>query len=330
MKKLLIVLMAVSLLTACGDDDGGMDFIEVPPRLLSEVALEDDEKIQEFLKTHFYNYEDFSNPPADFDFKVRIDSLVGDNADKTPLIDQVQVLEVPVSSSEFGLNTVEEDIVHKLYYLDARGGVGENPSVADSVFVKYEGRLLNGQLFDGSSTGTWFDLARIQAPLQGARGFSEGVSLFNAGIIPGPDQQPSDGTFIAEGFGVGAVFLPSGLAYFNSSVGIIPTYTPIIFQVEVLTLNLADHDNDGIPSIEEDLNGNGYLYDDNTDRALEEENRGAPLIANLLDIDDDGDGVLTREEISDADGNIIFPYPDSNGDGTPDYLDPDILREIED
>ena len=96
-------------------------------------------------------------------------------------------------------------------------------------------------------------------------------------------------------------------------------------MVEVLTLNFADHDNDGIPSIEEDLNENGFLYDDNTDESLERENR-RPLLANLLDTDDDGDGVLTRTEISDADGNIIFPYPDSNNDGTPDYLDPDIQR----
>ena len=230
-----------------------------------------------------------------------------------------------MSSFEFGLDDGEEDIVHKLYYLNARDGVGEDPSVADSVFVRYNGRFLDGIPFDGSDSGIWFDLARIQAPLQGARGFTEGVSLFNAGQIP--IDQPNDGTFTAEGFGVGAIFMPSGLAYFNIGQGTIDPYTPIMFDVQVLTLNFADHDNDGIPSIQEDLNQNGYLYDDNTDQSDEEEVQGNPLVANLLDIDDDGDGILTRTEISDADGNIIFPYPDSNNDGTPDYLDPDVQRD---
>ena len=50
-------------------------------------------------------------------------------------------------------------------------------------------------------------------------------------------------------------------------------------------------------------------------------------IPDYLDVDDDGDGVLTRDEITDEDGNIIFPYPDSNGNGTPDYLDPDFPGE---
>jgi len=44
---------------------------------------------------------------------------------------------------------------------------------------------------------------------------------------------------------------------------------------------------------------------------------------NYLDADDDGDGIPTRDEISDENGNIIIPYPDADGDGVPDYLDPD-------
>ncbi|MEM8929035.1 MAG: hypothetical protein AAGC45_12600 [Bacteroidota bacterium] len=326
MKKLLLIVIGMGFIVGCGNDDDGLGGIAIPPRTLSEVAPEDDAELQEFLSTHFYNYEDFQSPvDPNFDYQIIIDKIEGENADKIPLIDQVGTLEVKVSSFEFGLGDDEEDIIHKLYYLSAREGIGEDPSVADSVFVRYNGRFLDGIPFDGSDSGLWFDLARIQAPLQGARGFTEGVSLFNAGQIP--VEQPSDGTFTAEGFGVGAIFMPSGLAYFNSGQGIIGPYTPIMFDVQVLTLNFADHDNDGVPSIQEDLNQNGYLYDDNTDQSNEEEIQGASLVADLLDIDDDGDGVLTRTEISDADGNIIFPYPDSNNDGTPDYLDADIQRD---
>jgi len=40
-----------------------------------------------------------------------------------------------------------------------------------------------------------------------------------------------------------------------------------------------------------------------------------------LDTDDDGDGILTIDEIKDASGNVTFP--DSDNDGVPDYLDED-------
>ena len=79
--------------------------------------------------------------------------------------------------------------------------------------------------------------------------------------------------------------------------------------------------------MEEDLDGDGFLFDDNTDLEGEIERRLRIAFPNFRDPDDDGDGVLTRDEISDENGNIIFPYPDTDNDGTPDYLDSNILRE---
>ena len=71
----------------------------------------------------------------------------------------------------------------------------------------------------------------------------------------------------------------------------------------------------------EDLNGNGYLYDDNTDEEQERELRIQPAV-DFLDLDDDNDGIRTSEEIIiDGEGNITFP--DSDGDSIPDYRDPD-------
>ena len=75
----------------------------------------------------------------------------------------------------------------------------------------------------------------------------------------------------------------------------------------------GDQDNDGIPSIIEDLNNNGLEEDDDTD---------ADGLPNYVDADDDNDGRPTADEIEiDADGNIT--YPDSDGDGIVDYLDSD-------
>jgi hypothetical protein len=105
--------------------------------------------------------------------------------------------------------------------------------------------------------------------------------------------------------------MPSGLGYYNGGSVTIPAYSPLIFQINLNTLNTTDHDGDGINSINEDLDGNHIFRDDDTD---------ADNTPNYLDPDDDGDGVLTKDEY-DTDGNGI--PDDTDGDGIPDYLDND-------
>lgn len=316
-KRVCIVFIGIGLLTGCGEDDG-IDVEVVPPRDLDEVAIENDAEIREYLQSHFYNYEEFENPPAGFNFKMIIDTLAGDNAGKIPLIDQVETTEINVTSGELGLAD-QPDVVHTLYYLIAREGMSSSPSVADSTYLTYRGTLLDDQDFDGSfQQPLWFDLARIQGPLQGARGFSEGMPFFKAssGITSNPD-----GTVTSIDGGVGMIVMPSGLGYFNAAPSnAIPNYSPLIFFVELFTIEETDHDGDGIPSIQEDLNGDGYLYNDNTNEEQERETISGVLRVNFLDPDDDGDEVLTRDEIIiQPDGSLVFP--DSNGNGIPDYLD---------
>ena len=310
-------LFAVGLLAACGDDDG-LDVEVVPPRDLAEVAAEDDAIIRDYLQTHFYNYEEFETPPEGFDYKIVLDTIAGENAGKTPLIDQVKAIQINVTSGEFGLED-QPDQLHTMYYLIAREGADVSPTVADSSYVTYRGSLLDGKDFDGSFTQpVWFDLARIQGPLQGARGFTEGMPYFNAASAINVNP---DGTVSSVDGGIGMMIMPSGLGFFNSSpTAAIPAYSPLIFTVELFSVNESDHDQDGIPSIQEDLNGDGYLYNDNTDEQQERDTPGAPLRVNFLDPDDDGDFTPTREEIIiNPDGTLEFP--DSNGNGIPDYLD---------
>ncbi|UCE69584.1 MAG: FKBP-type peptidyl-prolyl cis-trans isomerase [Flavobacteriaceae bacterium] len=316
-KRVSGIFFSVGLLAGCGNDDG-LDAEVIPPRDLAEVAVENDADIREYLQTHFYNYEDFISPPADFDYKIVLDTIAGENSGKTPLIDQVSSIQIKVTNEELGLEE-QPDQIHTLYYLSAREGPEEAPTVADSSFVTYRGSLLDGTDFDGSTQPIWFDLARIQGPLQGARGFSEGMPFFKAaGIV---DVNP-DGTVNSRDGGVGMIIMPSGLGYFNRPASsVIPRYAPLIFTVELFIVEETDHDGDGIPSILEDLDGDGYLYNDNTDEETERATPGAPLRVNFLDNDDDGDFTPTREEIIiNPDGSITFP--DSNGNGIPDYLDP--------
>ncbi|MEM9685728.1 MAG: hypothetical protein AAF934_02275 [Bacteroidota bacterium] len=303
--RLSIVITLLVLMSACGDDDNGIT-IE-PPRDLGEVATEDEEEIVAFLETHFYNYEEFDAPPPDFDYQIILDTIAGENAAKTPLIDQVSSRVITVEDEDG--NAVE----HTLYFLIAREGAGENPTVADSVLVRYRGNLLDGSQFDSSNVPVWFDLAQIQSPIGGAlgvsaRGFAEFAPELKAGMYSGDD----NGFPIFENYGIGMVIMPSGLGYFSTARIGIPTYSPLIFKLEILSINAnTDHDRDGILSLTEDLNGNNYLLDDDSD------DDGFP---NYLDGDDDNDGTPTANEYDEDNDGIP---DDSDGDGIPDYLDND-------
>lgn len=320
-----LLIMLIAVWSCKNDDDIGA--IAVPPRLLSEVAIEDDAELQEYFQTHFYNYEAFENPPADFDFKIVIDTIAGDNADKRPLLNEVTLTSQPikVSSSDFGLDGDENDIPHKLYFLVAREGVGAIPTVGDNTVLRYEGSLLNGTLFDGASTPVLF------YPPTLIRGFGTGITGFGTGddII-----ENGDGTLDFGNYGIGVIFIPSGLAYFNGRGpgGDLPQYANLIFTIDNLSVEEnTDFDNDGVPSILEDLNGDGNLNNDNTDQDA------AP---NHADSDDDGDGTLTIDEDlepdqdpnvdRDGDGDATNDIGDGNplnddtdNDGIPNYLDTD-------
>lgn len=73
--------------------------------------------------------------------------------------------------------------------------------------------------------------------------------------------------------------------------------------------NSNDHDGDGIPSEMEGMAANQDTDGDG--------------IPDYLDIDDDGDNILTRIETDVEAANSVNNYPDSDNDGIPDYLDAD-------
>ena len=104
---------------------------------------------------------------------------------------------------------------------------------------------------------------------------------------------------------------------FNSSGSGFSSYSDLVFTFDLYrAVADTDDDNDGVPNWKEDINGNKFLNEvaDDTD---------GDNIPDFLDTDDDGDGTLTRDEIViNADGTVT--YTDSNNDGTPDYLDPDV------
>ena len=202
-----------------------------------------------------------------------------------------------------------QETEYTLYSLIARQGAGIQPTFADSTYVNYQGSVVGGAKFDSSTTPVWFDLTQV------VFGFANGLSNLKAGTMA---TENADGSVtFGNDYGIGAVFIPSGLGYFNSSGSGFSSYSDLVFTFDLYrAVADTDDDNDGVPNWKEDINGNKFLNEvaDDTD---------GDNIPDFLDTDDDGDGTLTRDEIViNADGTVT--YTDSNNDGTPDYLDPDV------
>lgn len=283
-----VLILVLFFAAACNnDDDNGI--VTVPVRDQAEQYVVDNDSIVEFLQTHFYE--------LDAAGEIVFDTIAGDNADRTPLFSQVETKVIETDEVDFNL-----------YILKVRQGSeleGNDIRVTDSTLVTYRGRFLDNMQFDRTINPIWFDLTAV------IRGFSTSFSEFTSGN--GISETNEDGTVTFEDFAQGAVFMPSGLGYFaNPPTGSgIPQYSPLSFTFKIFKLEETDHDNDGIPSYMEDLNGNENPFDDDTDE---------DFTPNYADPDDDGDGTLTRDEIVvNDDGTITFT--DTDGDGTPDYLD---------
>ena len=294
-KLFLIPVLFSVLMLSCNKDDDGDDGT-VPVRDRAEQELTDQEDLQEYLETHFYNYEDFQNPSENFDYSIRFDTINAANADKIPLIDSDLLEEKIITRGE---------VDYKIYVLKVREGVKDQPTFADSTLVSYRGELLNQKMFDNSVTPVWFDLTRV------VTGFGQALPEFKgaSGFTVNPDNTV---TFNND-YGIGAVFMPSGLGYFSNPQVLIPSYSPLVFTFKLYGVNEADHDGDGIPSWMEDLDEDQILNNDDTD---------ADRSPNYVDADDDNDRIPTREEIViNEDGTITFP--DKDNDGVPDYLDKD-------
>jgi FKBP-type peptidyl-prolyl cis-trans isomerase len=280
---------------SCEKDDDGPETVPVRDRAEQEIA--DQEALQEYLETHFYNYEEFENPAASFDYKIEIDTIDAANADKIPLI-QSNLLEEKTIT--------REGIDYTIYLLKVREGVSMQPKFSDSTFVSYKGELLDQTTFDSSGNPVWFDLTRTII------GFTQALTEFKG--ASGFEVQPDNTIKWNNDFGIGAVFIPSGLGYFSNPTSTIPAYSPLVFTFNLMGVNEADHDSDGIPSWMEDINEDTIVGNDDTD------GDGSP---NYLDTDDDGDFIPTREEIEIDPETGEITFTDTDNDGTPDYLDPD-------
>lgn len=300
-KHLLLIILLVIIVAACANDDDGLTFEQRDPL---EVFEEDLLELNAFLQTHTFNEQEFQNTPDGEDFQIEFLEIQDGDTSSTPLS---QIVET---------RTLRRgDIDLQYFVLNVRQGAGErSPTIADSALVSFRGSLLDGSVFDNSDNPIWFDLpGTVDGFAGGLSGFSDATSnVTNA-----------DGTVSFSGGGVGAVFMPSGLGFFGNPQSGIPAFSPIIFTFQLRRARITDHDDDGILSIFEDIDGDLDVTSpgmaDNTDGDVGINNI---TLFNYLDADDDNDGIPTRDENADpnGDGNPEDAL-DSDGDGIPDYLD---------
>jgi len=102
-----------------------------------------------------------------------------------------------------------------VYYIETVLGTGEKASSGRMVTVNYEGRFLDGTVFDSSDDATFT--------------FTVGYSQ----VIPGWDEALQ---LMRDG-GKATLIIPSPMAYGPYGSGTIPPYTTLEFDIEVTNVN---------------------------------------------------------------------------------------------
>lgn len=251
-------------------------------------ALVDQDSLQDFFQTHYYD--------------DAIDSLKPLVPGATALIDDPRLMALP---------TTEDEVDFTMYFLRTRVGdpvpVKGFPTTVDSILVKYRGEYM-----ETTDSLIFFD-ERVVNPIwltlnSVIRGWSVGFTNFKGG-----ENITNNGPITYQNGGKGVLFIPSGLGYRNLGTFGVPGSVNLIFYIELYdVVEGTDHDGDGVASALEDPDGDGDPRNDDTDE---------DFIPNFLDIDDDGDGIPSIFEDIDNDGDPS--NDDSDGDGVPNYLDPD-------
>ena len=290
--KIFLFLLVLAIFS-CEEDEETI--ISVPESDRTEQQVIDNDSLVGYLNTHYYNsseVNDMTNPSInDLMF---IELLDGEEvpSDHSLLIDNVEIK-----------TTTHMDVEYMYYVLKIKQGEGEmSPEFTDDIKVNYWGALTDGTVFDQTTTPIVNDLSTF------IPGWHRVLPDFNTSDS---FESNIDGSVSYSGYGMGAMFIPSGLGYFSTYQDGIPTYSNLIFKFELMQTESNDHDSDNIPSYMEVSDSNQYdLYGFDTDED------SAP---DFLDTDDDGDGKITADEIQ------IETYSDTTLEGLKFTLDELVL-----
>ena len=304
----LFVLSLIFFVFTCSKDDDNIT--STPARDRAEQQASDMDTLQNYFETHYYNSGELN---ALSTYPTLDDIVISKLEDGESLPPNTTLLSEAVEPK----TTTFKDVDYTYYILSIEEGLGEHPHFTDQVRVNYEGNTMDDEVFDGSVNPIDLDLIAV------VPGWNRVLPQFKTSNAFTTN---SDGSITFENYGIGVMFLPSGLAFFRESVNDFGTsgvnnnqqssdnltrFTPVGFKFDILQSFENDHDMDGVPS-----------HIENNNPALNVDTDG-DFTVDYLDTDDDGDGIPTLNEDIDRDGN---PANDIGRNNIPRYLD---LEEVE-
>ncbi len=170
----------------------------------------------------------FLEPHDDLIFDIQLDDAMDEEAfaeEQQRMMEEQMEADMERAEQEEGLMLeylAEEDITVEptqtgLYYIEKEEGDGPRAQAGDMVSVHYEGRLLDGTVFDSS-----YERGEpIEFPLgqgQVIPGWDEGISMMKVG-------------------GSARLVIPSHLAYGDRGAGqAIPPFSALVFDVELVDI----------------------------------------------------------------------------------------------
>jgi hypothetical protein len=216
-------------------------------------------------------------------------------------------------------------ITYKLYYLLLSPGTGDSPCNVDNVLTAYRGEYINTTTTNNVTTVTGTTFFEEQKKPQAMFNLSNTIrgwgEIFPKLKVGTSTSNSDDGTVTYKDFGAAWVFIPSGLAYYNSGTGSIPAYASLIFRIKLYAIKRNDTDNDGIPSYKEDINHDGFVRDyRNTTlyptTPVNPDDTDGDKIPDFIDIDDDGDFYTTIFEITNPATKKLYPFGSDDPNAT--------------
>ncbi len=307
--KLYFLVISVGLLFfSCNKEDA---VAPIPLRDFATQYKAEIITIENYLKTYYVELI-VNHPGYSDDQNIIISKIPAGNTSLVSLWDNPMLDFQPVEL---------HGITYKVYYLKLRQGDtinGHSPCKVDAVLDAYVGSYLTDDSTTDASGVTNIDInetefdrddypSNFYALNNLITGWQEILPLFNTGTYDSSANPNNPAVYL--NFGAGVMFIPSGLGYYNTGKATIPAYSSLVFSFKLYDLKRADNDEDGIFSyLEVAKIGDDILkYDTDGD--------GTP---NFLDIDDDGDGHLTKNEIKNSAG-VTYSFdgiPDCSGNTT--------------
>lgn len=130
--------------------------------------------------------------------------------DSEPEVVTTNAEQIQTYIAENALDAMEIDDTG-MFYVVSKEGNGEFPTINNTVTVHYHGTLIDGSIFDSSLSGDPLTLPLTRV----IPGWQIGIPKFSKG-------------------GAGKLIIPNTLAYGGNSVGAIPAFSVLVFDVELI------------------------------------------------------------------------------------------------